>query len=92
MMFNWLKKSKLPDLPVLRADMHSHLLAGLDDGVSTVEEAEEIILNLMRLGYRRIITTPHVMSDAYRNTPEGIQAKLQELRDHLRKKNIDIDL
>ena len=92
MMFNWFKKNKVPDLPVLRADMHSHLLAGLDDGVGTVEEAEEIILNMMRLGYRRIITTPHVMSDAYRNTPEGIHGKLQELKDHLRKKNIDIDL
>lgn len=92
MIFNWFKQSKAPDLPVLRADMHSHLLAGLDDGVSTVAEAEEIIVNLMRLGYRRIITTPHVMSDAYRNTPEGIRAKLRELQDHLQKKNIDVDL
>lgn len=70
--------------------MHSHLLPGLDDGVSTLEEAAQIIETFLQLGYSRIITTPHVMSDAYRNTPETILGKLEELRDYLRKKNIDI--
>ncbi len=90
MMFNWFKRGKTQDVPVLQVDIHSHLLAGLDDGVASVEEAEQIVLNLMRIGYRRIITTPHVMSDAYRNTPEIIHAKLKELQNHLRTKNIDI--
>lgn len=72
--------------------MHSHLLPGLDDGVSTFEEAEQIIRALMQMGYRRIITTPHVMSDAYRNTPAGIHRKLEELRQYLATKNIDIDI
>jgi tyrosine-protein phosphatase YwqE len=70
--------------------MHSHLLPGLDDGVSTMEEAEQIILHFIELGYSRIITTPHVMSDAYRNTPAGIQQKLEELRGYLLQKKIDI--
>jgi tyrosine-protein phosphatase YwqE len=70
--------------------MHSHLLPGLDDGVTTLEQAEEIILNFQKLGYSRIITTPHVMSDVYRNTPESILEKLEELRNHLRQKNIDM--
>lgn len=91
-MFNWFKRNKIADLPPLKVDMHSHLLPGLDDGVSTFQEAEQIILHFKELGYTRIITTPHVMSDAYRNTPAGIQGKLQELKTHLVQKNIDIDV
>jgi Capsular polysaccharide biosynthesis protein len=71
-------------------DIHSHLLPGLDDGVSSFEEAEEIILKLIQLGYTRIITTPHVMSDAYRNTTAGILEKLGELKEYLKQKDINI--
>jgi protein-tyrosine phosphatase len=72
--------------------MHSHLLPGLDDGVSSLEDAEEIIVQFERLGYKHIITTPHVMSDAYRNTPAGIQQKLEELQRHLERKRIGISV
>lgn len=92
MVFNWFRKNRNSDLPLLRVDMHSHLLPGLDDGVSTLEEAESIIRNFIDLGYTRIITTPHVMSDAYRNTSAGILAKLEELNTYLKEKNIDISV
>lgn len=72
--------------------MHSHLLPALDDGVSTFEDAAEIVLAFQRMGYKRIITTPHVMSDAYRNTPKIIQAKLQELREYLHQKGIHMPI
>jgi protein-tyrosine phosphatase len=90
--FNWFRKNKISSLPPLKVDMHSHLLPGLDDGVSTFEEAEEIILRFMELGYSRIITTPHVMSDAYRNTPAGINQKLEELKKYLVQKKMDIEV
>jgi protein-tyrosine phosphatase len=60
--------------------MHSHLLAGLDDGVKSHDEAVLILQNFSRLGYKKIITTPHIMSDYYRNEPEQILAKLEELK------------
>lgn len=91
-MFNWFKKNNRENLPTLTVDMHSHLLPGLDDGVATLEDAEQIILSLIELGYRRIITTPHVMSDAYRNTPEIILDKLEILRKHLQERNIEINI
>ena len=89
-MFNWFKKDRAAGIPPPQVDMHSHLLPGLDDGVSTLEEAEQIILNFIDLGYKHLITTPHVMSDAYRNTPESISLKLGELQAHLNAKNIAI--
>jgi protein-tyrosine phosphatase len=90
--FNWLKRSKTPVSPPIEVDIHSHLLPGLDDGVSSFEEAEQIILIFLSLGYTHIVTTPHVMSDAYRNTPEGIREKLQQLKDHLRQRDISVSL
>ena len=89
-MFNWFRKKNISDLPPLQVDIHSHLLPALDDCVGTFQDAEHIVRNFIELGYRRIITTPHVMSDAYRNTPEGIRGRLDELKTYLQSKGIDI--
>ncbi len=72
--------------------MHSHLLPGLDDGVGTLEDAEAVIRIFIDQGYKKIITTPHVISDAYRNTPKGILSRLDELKAHLSSKGLDIDI
>ena len=88
-MFNWLRKNKNVTVDLV-IDVHSHLLPGLDDGVRTFEQAEEIIRKFMALGYYELITTPHVMSDAYRNTSEMILARLEELRAYLAERDIKI--
>lgn len=75
--------------PIL-TDMHSHLLAGIDDGVKTWEESVQVIREFHRLGYRKLITTPHIMSDYYRNEPAGIKEKLRELQEILLRESIDI--
>jgi protein-tyrosine phosphatase len=90
---NWFKKTEsfaFGTRPV--TDIHSHLLPGLDDGVQTFEEAEAIILRFQKLGYTRLITTPHIMSDFYRNTTEGILARRDQLQVWLSEKNITITL
>lgn len=76
----------------LRTDMHSHLLAGLDDGVKTHDEALELIKHFAALGYEKLITTPHIMSDYYRNEPEPIKEKLRELNTHLLQHNIPLTI
>ncbi|OGX83456.1 capsular biosynthesis protein [Hymenobacter lapidarius] len=65
----------------LGADMHSHLLPGLDDGAETVEHSLDLLRALREAGFRKLIMTPHIMGDFYKNTPEGIRAALQVLRD-----------
>ncbi len=92
-MLNWLKKKDV-ETPVesLYIDIHSHLLAGIDDGVQSVEQAEEIIRHFQKQGYSKLITTPHVISDAYRNTPEIIREKLEELRAHLKNVNVNVEI
>jgi protein-tyrosine phosphatase len=74
----------------LKVDMHSHLLPGIDDGVKDFAESMEVISNLYQMGYRKLITTPHIMSDFYRNEPQTIRALCDELRHELKKNNIDM--
>lgn len=70
--------------------MHAHLLAGLDDGVKTHDEALLLIRNFHDLGYRKLITTPHIMSDYYRNEPDQINSKLVELNEVLKTNQVPV--
>jgi protein-tyrosine phosphatase len=76
----------------LGADIHSHLLPGLDDGVTNFEEALTLIKRLRDLGYKKLVTTPHIMSDTYRNDRATIQNKLKELILFLVENKIDIKI
>lgn len=92
-MFNWFNKNtntKAGIPPVI--DIHSHLLSNLDDGVQSLEEAEKIILRFQKLGYKKLITTPHVMSDSYRNSNQSILEKCTELQNWLTSKSIAVEI
>lgn len=80
----------LSNFSVLDTDMHSHLLPGIDDGVPTIEEALEVIEGLSQLGYRRLITTPHVLSERYPNTGEIIQEKILVVQEAVAKAGLDV--
>jgi len=73
-------------------DLHSHLLPGIDDGVRTLEESLAIIKKFKSLGYTKLITTPHIISDSYANTKEIIQEKLAVVQEALKKEQIDISI
>jgi tyrosine-protein phosphatase YwqE len=79
------------DFSRLKTDFHSHLLPGLDDGVQTMEESLEVIEALSRLGYRRLVTTPHVMADRYPNSSKTIAEKCREVRAAIRKAGIPVE-
>jgi len=61
-------------------DMHSHLIPGIDDGARTIEDSIQLVRKMHALGYTKLITTPHVQAEFYKNTPEIIQSGLQLLR------------
>jgi protein-tyrosine phosphatase len=60
-------------IPDEYVDIHSHLLPGIDDGAQTVEASEKLINGLKSLGFKKFITTPHIISDVWNNTRLSIQ-------------------
>jgi len=76
----------------IAVDMHSHVLPGIDDGAQNVEESVFLVKRIMELGIKKIIATPHIMIDFYRNTPETINNALNLLREELAKQEIDIQV
>jgi protein-tyrosine phosphatase len=80
------------DFSVFRTDMHSHILPGIDDGAGDIETSLELIRGMKELGYKRLITTPHIMWDMYRNTPDIINRKLDEVRKAVANEGIDIEI
>ena len=93
-MISLFKKAKRThaDLSFIGADMHSHLLPGIDDGLQTVEESVAFIEALSQLGYEKLICTPHIIPDIYPNTPEIILPKLDIVREALKEKNINVTI
>lgn len=81
---------KLHDLSLLAVDFHSHLIPAIDDGVKTTEEAVAVIEQLIHLGFKKIITTPHVVTDGYNNANETILRGRDMVREALVQKNISI--
>ena len=76
----------------LLTDIHGHILPGIDDGPTNTHQAVELILGLSKLGYKRIIATPHVFQDLYPNTPESIHNAYEEIDAIVRKEGIPIEL
>ena len=90
-MFFSRKKSEPIDLGWLHADMHSHLLPGIDDGSPDMATSLKLIKGFKDIGYKKIITTPHVLWEIYPNTAEKILGKQEEVRKEILKAGIEIE-
>jgi protein-tyrosine phosphatase len=76
----------------IAVDMHSHVLPGIDDGAQTVEDSIALVKKMMAVGIKKIIATPHIMVDFYRNNAQTIGNALEILKSELKKQQIDIDI
>lgn len=83
------KTSGFSDLVV---DLHSHLIPGIDDGSPDMETSLSMVRGLHELGYRKMITTPHIMADGFPNTPEIILGGLDKLREAVAAAGIEVEL
>jgi tyrosine-protein phosphatase YwqE len=86
------KKESSLDLSWLHTDMHSHLLPGIDDGSPDIKTSLELIRGLEALGYKKLITTPHVLWEIYPNTSEIINESLAALQKAVKDEGINIEL
>ena len=80
------------DLSGLGADMHSHLIPGIDDGSPEMEMSVAMIRILQELGYRKLIITPHIMWEMFKNTPEKIESGITDLQAALKAAGMEMEL
>ncbi len=80
------------DFSVLGTDLHSHLIPAIDDGSKSMEDSMNMIRRFSELGFRKVITTPHIMSDFYKNTPEIILSGLEDVRKAIKANDLNIEI
>lgn len=80
------------DLSWMAVDMHSHLIPGIDDGSQSLEESIALIKRMEGYGLKKLIITPHIMTEFYKNTPEIIHAGLETLKSALEEEGVFIAL
>ena len=94
-MFNFFKKEKkavVTETFPVSTDIHSHILAGIDDGSPDITTSLKLVKGLYDLGYRKLVATPHVIGDFYRNNPIIINRELERLKIACAEAAIDIEL
>ncbi len=81
MIFNLFKsKPSLRELiPDGFVDIHSHILPGIDDGAKNVKESLVLISEMKKLGFSKIIGTPHSYPGLYNNTNDSIKRSFEKI-------------
>ena len=75
----------------MKLDFHSHILPGLDDGATDLENAIALTSAMKSWGFERITCTPHINA-LYRNSPEKIKESFDLLQEGLKNNGIEIEL
>ncbi|MEY4803921.1 MAG: hypothetical protein RL331_434 [Bacteroidota bacterium] len=86
------KREQHYDLSALGVDMHSHLIPGIDDGAPTMDHTIAMLNKFAQMGYRKVVTTPHILGEVHPNTPEIILNGLADVRKELAGLNIPIEI
>lgn len=61
-------------------DIHCHILPGLDEGASNIEESINMLQIAKKDGISAIVAAPHIMDGVYNNTREIIANAISELK------------
>jgi protein-tyrosine phosphatase len=85
-------RSSLTGYSAVKADMHSHLIPGIDDGARSIDDSIAMVRRMHELGFTKLITTPHIQSEFFKNTPEIILSGLQKLREAIAAANIPVQI
>lgn len=75
----------------MAVDMHSHLIPGIDDGSKSMDDSLAMLRRFEALGFKKVITTPHIVTGGYNNTPEIITKGRDKVREAIKENGINID-
>jgi tyrosine-protein phosphatase YwqE len=90
----WRKVGKEPPhgRPARGRDYHTHLLPGVDDGISTYPEAKRAIAGLLALGFSGAVLTPHIYAGVFDNDCTGLRTHFNRFRAALAEDGIQFPL
>lgn len=71
-------------------DIHSHILFGVDDGSSSIEESIILIEQAIQIGYTDIVCSSHYEINKYEN--QNYEKNFDLLQKEIQKKNINIKI
>lgn len=74
------------------ADMHCHILPGVDDGAEDEAEALELLRMEYRQGVRQIIVTPHYRLDYFETSRAKVRRRFQKMRELATKELPEMEL
>jgi protein-tyrosine phosphatase len=86
------KSNTVFDLSQLEVDMHSHLIPGIDDGSPSMDHTIAMLAKFEQLGYRKVVTTPHILNDVHPNTPKTILGGLSEVQAEMKRLGMKIEI
>ena len=72
-------------------DLHSHILPGLDDGATCMEDTVMLASAMKSWGFERVTCTPHI-TNKWRNTPESIKRAFEMTQEELDKQGIGLEI
>ena len=75
----------------MKLDFHSHILPGLDDGATDLENSVALASAMSSWGFERITCTPHI-TNKFRNTPATIKPAFEALQEALYIRGINVEL
>jgi protein-tyrosine phosphatase len=73
-------------------DLHSHILPGVDDGASDIEESAAILKNMEQKGVKKIAATPHYPLYKDKDFKKFIGEKVEQLKQKAEAENIEIEI
>ncbi|NTV68219.1 MAG: phosphoesterase, partial [Chlorobaculum sp.] len=73
-------------------DYHCHILPGIDDGASTLDESIQMARLLAEAGFNSVHCTPHLIKHLYDASNAAVQRSIKELQAALDRKGIALKL
>lgn len=73
-------------------DVHTHLLPGVDDGFSSLDDSREMLAFLEERGVERIFLTPHIMADLTKNRTVSLKERFGAFKESCAQIHVDMRL
>lgn len=73
-------------------DLHSHILAGIDDGARSISESIELAKQSVDSGVTSMVCTPHIHFGKYDNSIESINEAFEQFVDACSKETVALNL